>query len=126
MTAAQTENRPPATPEEIWAILREAAEWRKEYEKEAAKRSEVEANWLKEETKWRKEDAKHREEDRKKWAELWKGFAETKEKFDKADRQISNTNEKVGGLEKTFGEVVEYLLLWSLSSGGCVSPEAGT
>jgi len=124
MTVAQTETRSPATPEEIWAILREAAEWRKEYEKEAVKRSEVEANWFKEEAKWRKkeakwreedarrreEEAKHREEDRKKWAELWKGFAETKEKFDKADRQISNTNEKVGGLEKTFGEVVEHLV----------------
>jgi len=96
-TAAE---RSPATPEEIWAILRETAELRKVYEKEADKRRKEEDERRRQtELKWERE----KEEMDRKWAE-------TKEIWDKADRRIAENNKIVGNLSNSFGEIVEHLV----------------
>jgi len=125
MAEAATAERKPATPEEIWEILRETAsrqkeheeywaELRKERKEEAAReaaRREAEAKRevarqeaeAKREAARRAEEAARQEEWAKKWAELWKGFDQTKE-------LINGANEKMGGLEETLGKVVEHLV----------------
>jgi len=82
MVAVQAESQAPATPEEIWAILRETAQRQKEYEAEAARR----------------------------WREYDRRWEETRERWDKADRRIDQANEKIGGLDNTFGEIIEHLV----------------
>jgi len=110
-TAEQT----PATPEKIWAILQEAAEWRREHEKEEARRrAELELA----EAKRREEEAKRREENeradakrREEWALFEKKWQESVEKWDKADRQLKAMKSEVGGMSNTFGEIVEHLVV---------------
>ena len=72
----------PATPEEIWAILRETAKMQKEHERYWAE--------LKEQQK---------EEEKKE-----------KERQEKVDRQIRATNKILGKLGIRFGEVIEHLV----------------
>jgi len=102
----------PASPDEIWAILRETAQRQKEHEVEAAR-------WREEEAKRREEaeaeDAKRREE----WAELKRGFAETKELFDRTDRQIERNNSEMGRLRNSFGEVIEHLVAPGIKERFC-------
>ena len=125
MATVQATDRSPATPEEIWAILREAAEWRKENEAQDAKRQEEYARRQKEyeaqNAKRQEEDAKRQEQHAKwqakseqEWAELRRQFAETKEMFDRTDRQIARNNSEMGRLRNSFGEVIEHLVVPSI------------
>jgi len=138
MVATQAAPQPPATPEEIWAILRETAQRQKEHEerwnreiamreKESAKRREEAALRREEDAKRREENVKLWEEEakrREEWAEFRKGweetkamfdkserqFAETKELFDRTDRKIEANNGEMGRLRNSFGEVIEHLV----------------
>jgi len=125
MAATMTTERPPATPEEIWAILRETAERQREnerrWEQAIAKREAEDAERRAEETKRRAEeaerkakneaeDAKLREREAKWLAEEEKRSAELNARFERTEKLVFGTNEKVGGLERTFGEVVEHLV----------------
>jgi len=93
MMMATISDRPPATPEEIWAILRETTEKQKENERQWAesKRQHDED---------RAGTKRQRDED---WERLNK-------MFDKTDRRIDNANEKIGGLDNSLGEIVEHLV----------------
>ena len=100
MATVQTADQTPATPEEIWAILRETAQQQRENErmwKEGIARREAE------EAKRQVEEAKRREEYERRWEE-------TRKRWDKADQRIDNANEKIGGLDNTFGEIIEHLV----------------
>ena len=81
------------TLEKVWELFREndrrAAERQAEYD--------------------RKRELEKAEYD-KRWAESEKRWAETKETWDKADRRITESNRKLGGIEKTFGDLVEHLV----------------
>jgi len=103
MVATQATDQNPATPQEIWAILREAAEWRKENEAQNAKRQEEDAKRQEQHAKWQ---AKSEQE----WAELRRQFAETKAMFDRTDQQIARNNSEMGRLRNSFGEVIEHLV----------------
>ena len=101
----------PATPEEIWAILRETAKWRKKHEKEVAKwRKKHEA----ETAKWQMENevktAKWREEARKEWAEANLRWEETRRLFDESFSHLKTTDIRIGGMSNTFGLMVEHLV----------------
>jgi len=123
----------PATPDEIWAILRETAQRQKEHEVEAARWREEDARRREEDAKRREEDAKQREEEakrqeraeaedakrREEWAELKRGFAETKELFDRTDRQIERNNSEMGRLRNSFGEVIEHLVAPGIKERFC-------
>ena len=125
MASTATVEQNPATPEEIWAILREtaqrqreheveAARWREEaakrqaeYEAEAARRqAEYDKQW-REEAKRREEEAARREEEAKRRekedARLKEMFRETKELFDKGRQEM-------GDLRNSFGELAEHLV----------------
>jgi len=66
-----------------------------------------------------KEYERRREEERAEYerkreqekAEFDRKWAKTMENWDKADRRIQETNRQLGGVTKTFGEVVEHLVL---------------
>jgi len=90
MVATPVEDRPPATPEEIWAILREAAKWREEHEV------------------WRAEAAK---EEAKRKVELDKMWKDTLALWNKADDKLKTMKGEVGGLSNTFGQMVEHLVI---------------
>ncbi|MCL2381796.1 MAG: hypothetical protein FWC64_09440 [Treponema sp.] len=87
-------DRPPATPQEIWAILRETAERQRaadERQKAADERFE-------------REKAEN--------AEWWK---EAKERVKALDRQFAEMSKKLGKLGNSVGEMVETLIaarLW--------------
>ena len=129
MATMQTADQTPATPEEIWAILRETAQQQRENElrwkegiarreaeeakrgEEEAKRREEEAKRHEEEAKRREEEAKRREEEAKRGEMLDLRLDKIMELWDKADRQLKATKEEVGGMSNTFGEVVEHLVV---------------
>ena len=121
MAEAATAERKPATPEEIWEILRETASRQKEHEeywaelrkerkeeaaREAARREaeaareavrrEEEAAW---EAKRREDEARRREE----WAELKELFADTRNFVEKNSAEMSK-------LGHSFGDIVEHLV----------------
>jgi len=98
--ATTTAERTSATPEEIWAIIRETQLLQKKWQAEAKQRQE--------EYEARQKDADER------WArerdELNRKFAETKELFDRTDRKIEANNGEMGRLRNSFGEVIEHLV----------------
>ena len=114
----------PATPEEIWAILRETARRQEEIDRQ---REESDRKWKEQqaesEKKWKEQQAEAErkwkeqvEEDRQKWAELRAMMAETDRKSAETDRQLAETAKLVkktckemGGLGNTFGDVIEHL-----------------
>jgi len=101
MAMATTAERGPATPEEIWEILRSTAEQQRENER----RWQEEIALREREDAKRSEEAKRREEEEaRKWAELREAIAET-------GRQIDKNNKKLGSVENTFGEIVEHLVV---------------
>ena len=100
MAMATTAERGPATPNEIWEILRSTAEQQKENE-----RIWKEGLALRE-----REDAKRREEADKRGAALDLRLDKIMELWDKADRQLKATKSEVGGMSNTFGEMVEHLV----------------
>jgi len=89
MTTMQTAEQSPATPNEIWAILRETAQRQKEAETEYTKRQE--------------EYDRQRARDREEWAELKELFAATREMIDENSREMSR-------LGLSFGDVIEHLV----------------
>jgi hypothetical protein len=127
-----------ATPESIWAILRETAQLQKEYElqraKEIAEReaerakyaaereaerkraaAEREAERAKEAEARAKEKIEREEERKKAAAESAKRGADIDARLDKAARDIENLNKNLGGLSGRVGEIMETLLaarLW--------------
>ena len=118
MAETMATERPTASPEEIWAILREAAEWRREYEKgeaarevrrqeEEAKRREEdaarEAKRREEEAAW---EAKRREEEAAREAKWQADFERRQAEFDQQkaefDRQQAKRNEAWEKLDERF------------------------
>ena len=105
----------PATPEEIWAILRETAKMQKEHERywaELKERQKEEEKKEKEQQKERQEEAereaaRRREETAKQWE---KAEQEAARRQEKVDRQIRATNKILGKLGIRFGEVIEHLV----------------
>jgi len=95
MGTAMTERRV-ATPDEIWAILTEAAEWRKEYERQAAEREA--------------EHDRRQAEYEKLRAELTEQMRETDKQVNEMSRSLKSLGENFGGLSNTFGELTEHLL----------------
>ena len=89
MATTATAERNPATPEEIWAIIRETQLLQKET---AERQKDADERW-------------ERERD-----ELNRKFAETKELFDRTDRKIEANNSEMGRLRNSFGEVIEHLV----------------
>ena len=83
-------DRPPATPEEIWAILREAAEMNRESE-----RRHKELDRLMQESAQRNKEAEQRQKE--------------------IDLKFAKLQENVGGLNRTIGDLIEILIaahLW--------------
>ena len=77
---------PPATPEEIWAILRETA------------RRQEETDRMLQETARRQEETARRQE-------------ETDRQMKKTDRRMKETNRQIGKLGNRFGKMVEHLIV---------------
>jgi len=130
MIVTANAERSPATPEEIWAILRETAErqkeadrrWeearaedakrRKEAETEAAKRrAEYEAEAAKRRAEYEAEAAKRKEEADERKAELDKMWQETLALWNKDDDKLKTMRDALGGLSNTFDQVVEHLVI---------------
>jgi len=129
MPTTMTAERSPATPEEIWEILRSIAEQQKENERrwkeeidqreredakrEAARREEEakrEVARSEEEAKQREEDAKRREEETQKEANREKEWKRLSEMFDKTGHRIKENDKRVGGLGRSYGKLVEHLV----------------
>ncbi|MCL2557563.1 MAG: hypothetical protein FWE09_03710 [Treponema sp.] len=126
MTAAEKYKAPEGlTPEKVWEMFyaNEAraeayrAEWEKrqeEYRAEWEKR-QAEADRRQAEADQRQAEADQKRELEKaeferRQAELDRKWAKTMEAWDRADRRIESGNKKIGGLENTFGELMEHLV----------------
>jgi len=86
----------PATPEEIWAILREVSESQKDTDRrfKEADRQMMEL----------------REERREAQKEADRQMQKLREEQEKTDRQIKRTGRQIGGLHRRFGELAEHLV----------------
>ncbi|MCL2557000.1 MAG: hypothetical protein FWE09_00815 [Treponema sp.] len=84
---------PPATPEEIWAILRDVSKSQREF-------SEQMSEQMKENERRLKAEIEQREA----------YVAERAAAERKRDEEWSRLNSKLGGIENTFGEIVEHLV----------------
>jgi len=112
-------SQPPATPEEIWAILRESQlerqrereDARKEAElrrKEAELRRKEEALLREKEALWMEEEALRRKKADQEMKEL-------RESLEKTGRYIDKLSKNIGGLGNSIGGVIETLFaahLW--------------
>jgi len=115
MVATSVAEQPPATPEEIWAILRETAQRQREHEVETARWREEDAKRREEDAKRRRkaeaEDAKQREEDaerrRKAEAEDAKQREEDAERRRKAEAEDAKRWEEWAELKRGFAETKE-------------------
>ena len=83
---------PPATPEEIWAILRETALRQKEIDKIVKETSE----------QMQETDRRQKETDRI--------VKETSEQMKETDRLVKENAKQVGGLSNSFGKLTEHLV----------------
>ena len=132
MVATQATDQNPATPQEIWAILRETTAKQKEHElrweQEAIRRQEEDARRKEEYARRQKEYeaqearrqeeyarrqeeyARRQEEDAKRQAKSEQEWAELRRLFDRTDQQIARNNSEMGRLRNSFGEVIEHLV----------------
>jgi len=131
-SVATTEPRP-ATPDEIWALFRETAEWhakatklqeetvqwRKDWEERQVQRQlEAEQRQAEADQQQREADRRQREayqqqrlEDHKKWEERFeREKAETRALFAEAAAVVKANGEQIGGLNNSFGELAEHLV----------------
>jgi hypothetical protein len=91
------QNLTPATPEEIWAILREIAQQRKEFEQE---RKKILIESEKERTERKKERTEREKEREKEWKKSQAELAEIR-------RLVNANNREIGGITKSNGEIAE-------------------
>ena len=97
MATIATTDQPPATPEEIWALLRETDR----IIKETARRQE--------------ETAKRQEETDRQMRETDRRMQETAKQMRKTDKKIDKLQANLGGLNNSMGDLVETLIgarLW--------------
>ncbi|MCL2609128.1 MAG: hypothetical protein FWD94_04400 [Treponema sp.] len=80
----------------FYANDKRAAESKAEYDR---KREEEKAEHDRKQAEWEQKQAE--------WDRKW---AKTMEAWEKADRRIDAENKKLGGIENTFGEIVEHLV----------------
>ena len=132
MPATTTSGQPPATPEEIWAILRESAKELEEIKAIIKVSAEIEAKHREAEAKHKEAEAKHKEEE----AKIRKEAALKEAKYKEAEAKIreeaalkeakireeaalkeakykedmKELDKKIGWLNNRFGEVVEHLV----------------
>jgi len=108
----------PATPEEIWAILRETAQRQKENDAKAAKRWEEDTKRWKEADRQRAKDREEWERQRSKDNEEWERqrakdneeWEKLRVMLDKTSRRIGENDKRVGGLGRSYGKLVEHLV----------------
>jgi len=122
MAANVATDRGTATPEEIWAILRETAQqhkeherWRKEQERrqaEADEKRERERAEADERRERERAEADERREREKAEADERQDieWAKIKERWDEACRQLSSANRKTSSFINAFGEIYEHLV----------------
>ena len=110
MANVATTTRPPATPDEIWEILRETASRQREHEeywaelrKERKEEAEREAAWREKEARRREDEAAWEAKRREEWAELKELFADTRNFVEKNSAEMSK-------LGHSFGDIVEHLV----------------
>ncbi|MDR3328869.1 MAG: hypothetical protein LBS63_02015 [Prevotellaceae bacterium] len=108
-----------ATPDSIWAILKETAQLQKEYElqhaKEIAEREAERAKVAAERKRYTAERERYAAERAKAQAESEKRGTAIDARLDKVARDIENLNKNLGGLSGRIGEIMETLLaarLW--------------
>jgi len=106
-TTAVPQNRNPATPEEIWAILRETAEIRKETERIMRESAQESAQWKKEHEQRQREYEQQQKEYEQRQKEYEQQRKERDAKFDKL-------SENVGGLNRSVGDLIEILIAANL------------
>ena len=96
MANVATTTRPPATPDEIWEILRETASRQREHE-------EYWAELRKERKEEAEREALREAARREEWAELKELFADTRKFVEKNSAEMSK-------LGHSFGDIVEHLV----------------
>ena len=120
MADTTTENPHSASPEEIWAILRETSAIQKENSekiRELREQMKETSEQMKEtDRRMQETDRKMQETDRliKENSEQIKvtdrQIKKTSEQMEETDRQIKLSNQQMGGLHNSFGNMVEHLV----------------
>jgi len=105
-------SQPPATPEEIWAILRET---QRENQREREEARKEEAQQRKEEAQRRKKANREMKELRESIKELRESQKETDRLMQKTEIEIDKMSKNIGGLGNSVGGLIETLIaahLW--------------
>ena len=99
------------TLEKLWAYhfasKAEADERQREYDR---RWQEAEARREKAEARRREEEAKRREEDERRQAKKDAEWKKLMDAFDKTEKLVMANNQNVGGLNRSFGKLVEHLV----------------
>jgi len=114
-------NSQPATPEEIWALLRESQLERQREREEAKKEAELrreEYDRRREEYDRRKEEDQRRREQveremqelREMQKEIDRSMQETDRCMKETDRRMKETDKQMGRLHNSFGDLAEHLV----------------
>jgi len=111
MATIATTDQPPATPEEIWALLRETDR----IVKETARRQEETAKRQEETDRQMRETDRRMQETAKRQEETDRQMRETAKQMRKTDKKIDKLQQNLGGLNNSMGDLVETLIgarLW--------------
>ncbi|MDR1399854.1 MAG: hypothetical protein LBJ41_08030 [Treponema sp.] len=116
--AALKEERKAATPEEVWALLREVGEKQKENAEQIAELGKESREHRELMAKTNKELAELSKETREQLRQLTVKMAKTDEQIDKltakTDEQINKLNQHIGSLDQDIGALVEGMLTSNL------------
>ncbi|MCL1991655.1 MAG: hypothetical protein FWG66_01745 [Spirochaetes bacterium] len=100
MLDATVQNESPATPAEIWAILRETARRQEEAAAESSRRQ----------AEYEKSRAEAAEESNRRQAKLDRQLKALARRINKVSQSVKEVNESTGKIQNRYGEVLEYMV----------------